>query len=426
MTGYNLAFGDADRDGHQELYAWVRYWDSLYAFEHVARDSFSVQPIPVPLEPGSVLCHDLADADGDGRLDLVASVFPRTGRRLMTIESPDSTSLPSETTTVFLLEGRQTDCANVTDLDQDSFPEVTFSRGNGVRVWESNGNNVYDSVAYLDGHGYLNCHATGDIDQDGKNDVAFVAEPANLYVYESEGDNRFRVAAVCTTSTDGIGIAVAICDDMDGDGYNEIVLYGQVDTRDFNGSLEVWECKGDDDYQVVWQRYIPFGFDFALTSGDIDGDKHDEFAFHDGATIYLYDSPGNDQYEVVWSQVSEHSPIYMHDINGNGRDELIHLQRFDDTILTVIRGVPDSGGVAERKLHCERRVRVAPTQTRGTLVRVAGIAGGAEVEVVDASGQVVARPKGGVWNPRGVSPGAYFVRVRSGSQAVVQKVLVLR
>ncbi|UCG43878.1 MAG: T9SS type A sorting domain-containing protein [candidate division WOR-3 bacterium] len=84
------------------------------------------------------------------------------------------------------------------------------------------------------------------------------------------------------------------------------------------------------------------------------------------------------------------------------------------------------GGISGGRSGEPSNLDVMPSVTRGAVVSVAGIADGAEVEVADAAGRVVARPNDGVWNPRGVSPGAHFVRVRTGNQAVVQKVLVLR
>ncbi|MBM3315110.1 T9SS type A sorting domain-containing protein [candidate division WOR-3 bacterium] len=49
---------------------------------------------------------------------------------------------------------------------------------------------------------------------------------------------------------------------------------------------------------------------------------------------------------------------------------------------------------------------------------------GADAEVLDVSGRVVARPRD-IWSTTGVAPGAYFIRVSSGSLSVTRKVLVV-
>jgi hypothetical protein len=192
--------------------------------------------------------------------------------------------------------------------------------------------------------------------------------------------------------------------------------------QDRDNILQCYESPADDSLELVWQELYPGNYwSHYIGVGDVNGDSVLELAVVDSRSARLYHAVGNDDFVVVWEHPDCYAPATLYDVDRDGRDDLIcHSGDYQVTILRQ-----GGLGVADRPSTQRREQLLPPSVTRGAPVRVAGIAAG-EVEVVDAAGRIVAKPRDGVWNPRGVAPGAYFVRVRSESQAVVRKVLVLR
>ena len=96
---------------------------------------------------------------------------------------------------------------------------------------------------------------------------------------------------------------------------------------------------------------------------------------------------------------------------------------YDD--FTVISLDP-AIGVEEWSQRRLEQPKVLPSVVvRGTAFAVTSRARDAKVAILDASGRVVAKPGSAVWHTATIAPGAYFVHVRSGTQTVVRKVLVV-
>ena len=117
----------------------------------------------------------------------------------------------------------------------------------------------------------------------------------------------------------------------------------------------------------------------------------------------------------------------MYDINSDGRDELIQDYWYGHRTL-IWEWLPV--GVEERTTEKLRQVEIRPSVVRSRdAVQVSGLPPSTEVEVVDASGRVVASGSSGasslVLGTLDLKVGAYFIRIRLGNQSTVRKVLIV-
>jgi hypothetical protein len=408
---------DADHDGQPELYL-NSDWDSTYAVEHVGGFRFEATYLGF-----GVYAWDIGDADRDGLADLVG----QDADWLQVHESPDSFSFPHDTVRVDSMLRFGT-YATLCDLDGDSMPEIVCNEMHyqSISIYECVADDSFELKAkarVLPGIASepRQIAATFDVDRDGRQELMTAHEDWVAF-FEAVQNDSFVCVAACSLLEYGYVSALAGAEDVDRDGRPEAFAYG-ADYFDV-GRLVMIESPADDSFEIVWDCQLDgsYGAECCMSVGDIDGDSVPELAFTDGSHARVFQCAGSDSFVQVWQVETYHQPVRLYDIDGDGHCELI----IGIPWATAIYAYGDSVGIVHSGVRAIRQICVSPSVTRGTPVRVAGIADGAEVGILDATGRVVAEPKDGVWNPRGVSPGAYFVRVRAGNQAVVQKVLVLR
>jgi hypothetical protein len=218
----------------------------------------------------------LADLDGDGHLDLVASV-----RRYERDEPGDGIWVwrgdgaghwqPQ-------IEGLRRDMgyggAEVGDIDGDGKPDVAFSghdvpphvfmnnlvRGGGGS-WVANNSGIDCNVMCLD-------VALGDIDGDGSQDLACVGlmpKQGGLYVYRGDGHGGFsRLFEVLSTSHYGADVRIV---DLNGDKRGELIAATDTGCR-------VWRLDASGELVDIGQglsRPAFGGVELALLPVELDG-----------------------------------------------------------------------------------------------------------------------------------------------------------
>ncbi|MBM3315694.1 hypothetical protein FJY71_07665 [candidate division WOR-3 bacterium] len=196
--------------------------------------------------------------------------------------------------------------------------------------------------------------------------------------------------------------------------------------------LAVLESPANDSFCIAWTTLLDGAYfhELDIAVGDVDGDSVPELAATDGWHVRIFRCTGNDQYEQVWQMDCYHDPVGLCDVNCDGHAELL----IDgDACMHVYKYVSGGGGAEQARRRLEQ-VAVEPAVVAGGKeVRVRmeeGGTGAAEVHVLDVAGRTVAvvplgRTGCATWQTRGVAPGAYFVRVSSGSLSVTRKVLVV-
>ena len=145
--------------------------------------------------------------------------------------------------------------------------------------------------ADLNGDGYADLVASGEILCDGRALVAWIGREARSYgeVWNSGGDLR--------------NVWDAEIDDLDGDGHAEII--GQ--SYHYGGTLpHVYECTGDNSFEQRWHADTLWVQSLnAVCTGETDGDGQREIIAGDCGTlarVFMWESTGDDQF--AYSQLN--------------------------------------------------------------------------------------------------------------------------
>jgi hypothetical protein len=427
-VAHRFTHGDADHDGRPEVYAGT-YNGATYAIEWRADTVF--EACSLGYSGGSVWAF--GDADRDGKADIVTQYMMQYVR---VYEAPTDTSLPTAIVWAETVGTTSGVIAVLTDLDRDSLTNIVLRLADypTAEVYENTGDNSFRHVATLYLSGCREFAVGADMDRDGRPELVTTTFKEYVTFHEAVGNDTFRQVAVCSLNLVPrvYTLGVAAAPDMDRDDRPEAVVIGS--TQSGTCQLAVLESPANDSFCIAWTTLLDGAYfsELDIAVGDVDGDSVPEFALADGLHVRIFRCAGPDQYEQVWQMDCYHDPVGLCDMDTCGHAELL----IDgDACMYVYKYVP-GGGVAEPERRRLNQVAVEPTVvTHGDEVRVRMADGEGrmadKVEVLDVAGRTVAlvpacRTGCATWQTRGIAPGAYFVRVSSGTQSVVRKVLVLR
>ncbi len=302
---------DFDADGNAELLLSVYDQNNaiglLKIFES-NREGFTPQfGSSRPLIP-----RDVGDSDGDGKLELLAGIGPKS----FIYEAPVIGAFPTQ---LVWADSNEFWASRFADLDGDNRVEIVARDDAEFMLWEHRGNHVYDLIFTFEnftaGSNFVGVpHSEiGDFDGDGQQEILFGDADGDLYIYETVDNNRF--AAIWSDSlplVDSIDFIRA--GDFDGDGYRDFAA-GCHSNPELNAEHEfdarhwlirIYRSSGDNRFEVMWeQRFFGFqppqNFDAGLGAGDVDGDGVDELflnLFPDGYVVD-YDEAQNGM-RVIW------------------------------------------------------------------------------------------------------------------------------
>ena len=345
-SGGRVLCCDSDHDSMPELIlhaGTTKPSDALRieVWEHQGWNRFSLvfadtgaDPPPPGITTGNAIPFAAGDIDDDGLTDIVCiTVEPDSTNPdkvyddVITIEGPDSFSYPCSLSWYFRYDSN-TAIPQPTyyppDLDQDGHKEIIMAGG---WVWENTGNDQNNLV--WRGYGYS--YTFGDFDMDGKMNFASASlgSSGRVVVWECTGDDTYEVVYQDTVYQPN-GADVFTTNDIDGDGKSEFyVAYENVPRGKMY--LYMWEMVGDDNYSRTLVDSVSFsGTDWGRISecGDIDGDGVDECIWTTPNIIKVYKAVGDDQLQEVWHWNNDHGGFRslvstVYDINNDGYNELI-------------------------------------------------------------------------------------------------------
>jgi hypothetical protein len=322
--GLNVACCDSDHDSLPELmFATGTIQPSnperIELWEHQGWNQFSLvfadtgaYPHPAGITIGNAIPFAAGDIDGDGLTDIVCvttepdSANPRLEYDdVITIESPDSFSYPSRLSWFYRYDSNQVipyPTYLAPDLDGDGHEEIMM----GGDMWENVGNDSNELVWTSGGRCGPNI-AYGDFDMDGK--MNFATGYATMYVWECTGDDQYQVVYQDDVGQSN-GYDVFTTNDIDGDGPPEFyVAYENVPRGKMY--LYMWEADeiGSDVYHRTLIDSVSFsGTDWGRWSecGDINADGIDECIWTTPDIIKVYKAVGNDDLEEVWHWNNDH------------------------------------------------------------------------------------------------------------------------
>ena len=424
-----LTYGDADHDGFGEFYAYAAHPYREYVVRCTGAGSFDT----VLFNGNYFSIQCVGDVDRDGLTDMVTR-DPQTDA-LAVLESPDSFNLPRDSVWSDTLASSAYIHATIGDLDVDSLKEILVGDmyARRVRIYECVGDNQYELKTSVRAEwGTLQRPAqTLDLDGDGRPELAAHNHNRNLdttwvSLFEAVGDDSMVERGRVIDATDLCFYSQPLATrDMDHDGRTELFVQTCLYQQGLL-ILSAIESPSDDSFAIVWaETTYGGGHIMMLSAGQPYDDSTWVLAAADGYSIRFYRCTGNGRYERFWQTDSGEEVVGFYDLNADGRDELIHANR-GRSIVRAWQPV----GVEERTAEKLRRVEIQPSIVRRQgVVQMCGLPPSSEVEVVDASGRVVASGSSGassfVLGTLDLKAGAYFIRIRSGNQSIVRKVLVV-
>jgi subtilisin family serine protease len=290
-------------------------------------DSFGVRPILIP--------KGVADTDGDGLMELLASVNDSN----FVFEQPAAGQLIGEEIQ-YANEGEGFFAADFGDTDGDGTAELILKDPKDYFIFEGGGQN-FEQAARLedDSPDYSGGNAprvlVEDFDRDGKPETIFQDADGDFLIYEHVSGNTYAQRLMDTTDLIALeGGSYLTKGDFDGDG--ELEFFVAVNTNPGKRNLDqeydapywylrIFEATENDTYEMVWDELI---YDVensrynAATAGNLDLDPAEEIVFSNFPRTYLIEHDGND-YGVTWYQIGSLATHHLiGDFDGNGVNEL--------------------------------------------------------------------------------------------------------
>ena len=219
-------------------------------------------------------------------------------------------------------------------IDNDSLPDAVMT-STDLYVYESPAPDSYPkSIVWQQqpnpGRIYFASYIT-DLDQDGRNEISTRSDSCRIF--ECVGDNQYTQVWVHEATLCGGPMCWA---DFDRDGRIEFVISaGGASALSF----KVFECTGNDAYQLVFQDTLPYvNYHDAIALDDLDNDGSPEFLV--GCKVpsvgnlkgyfWLYEAIRDNKYDIIFHDSLTGFPgqnywmmSYSGDVDSDGKEELL-------------------------------------------------------------------------------------------------------
>lgn len=355
--GGKLLVDNTDHDSQVELIfrRWVAQSFGVYFAEFVPPDSWEIYE---SINVDSVLVWGSGDFDNDGRADLVTYGDASNGGPPVPIisvyESSDPFSYPANEVWRDTVGFALVQPISVHDVDGDDCPEIfklgwrkidTVTTYYPFGIYERTGNNQYDTIFMGRGLGSLSSTiAFSDFDGDGLNEFVVGNIDGWYQIWECIGDNNYQLLQQQQLPTLNIKDCFSI-PDADGDGRSEYVVKGCV----ISGAeihVFIFEAINNNTYEIIKTFTLPGGTYYGGYSdaGDVDGDSIPEIVLEARQNVFIIKAVSNDSFYILDSIPGNDngSSIRVYDIDGNGFSEVIISGNDETRIYEYAVGVAEN------------------------------------------------------------------------------------
>ncbi len=308
----------------------------------------------------------IGDADGDSLIDVVVKNWDHIINEWFVgiYEATDLYSFPKRLVWARFNLSNDIELGQyITDLDRDGKKEISFIEYCWPTVLENYTDNRYRLV-FRDTLGVKNCvMAIGDFDVDGK--MEFGVHPAsdwnNVAVYENVSDNQYEIIWMYQDSSWlGIDDACGALPDLTHNGKPEMMLGldGFLGHEIPGAAIYIFESTGNNQFQVIFKDSMEYPWPDKSAEkrsdfGDIDSDGEVELVWSAGRDWWVYKYI-NGEFVKVHSQYhgnnrcSRTTNLCVYDLNKNGYPEIVEVNG-DRAKVWEIEGVrlhrPNGGEV---------------------------------------------------------------------------------
>ena len=278
----NVAAGDADGDGRADVAVTDQTTGAMHRlrlyFQNVDRSLSAPTIIPISSDYNDAYSVAMVDLNNDGAKEIVVGAHGG-----MNIVRLSAARIPS----IAFYEGPASSCRFIAtgDLDGDGKMDIAChgrnEYPNTAVVYYGDGQGGIRNILGIPtgsepggGHGGMELKglAVGDVTGDGRADlVVTAASLPNFYVLRNNGSGGFLppLAYAHPASASGSYPVSVVVTDLDGDGANEVVLANADEAPD--GRLNIYRLGGGG--ALVLSRQIPiYSSTTALLVGDVGGD----------------------------------------------------------------------------------------------------------------------------------------------------------
>lgn len=338
---------DTDQDGKQNLVFttnttpfYIHFW------EHIGFDRYILEDSCLP----SSILYDVGYLDADSLVDMVGN---RNGwpYPLYVYESPTQYSNPTNVVWQDSLLYSNICGGYITNLDEDGVKEMLFRYTDPytlvwhTSVYECAGDNQY-SLVWEDTTNPSAYFINGDFDLDGQIEFAtgIAAAYGEVLVWECIGNDNYQLTFYDSLPWSN-NYDIFSANDMDSNGKPEF-LFTSVDYADHIVWLYLYETIRDNNYDFFLIDSIT-GIPGSMwrqrsECGDIDADGKDEIVWSTFSQWHIYKVTGIHPYQRIYSSAwTTNSATYItvYDLNENGYPEIIEAGRPDRILIWEIEGV---------------------------------------------------------------------------------------
>ena len=309
----NIWEGDMDHDGARELWYGQEQLGAVQVWEVTGDNTFALVHTAGPPTSYSWFLG-IGDTDGDGLEEIIWKAGYAADPYLIFFEQPDPYTFPSVATGEHHTGVSNTHFTHlrVFDMDADGLRDIICSHqgtsSRSVAVYEAIGDNIYQEVYggnYGPAYAVSGCVGVGDFDGDGYMEIAApeVSGQISVHVVECREDNNYFETWTSEWLPDNNGYWVTEGGDLDRDGLGDFVLLSAYDEM---GSPPAWrvsmfETVGDDDYEVVWTHFITSTWIHGgVISGDANGDGHSDLLVQVPDCTILFTGVADNTLEPIW------------------------------------------------------------------------------------------------------------------------------